>query len=99
MASLFPTPASPVLASLATGLGVLSLGLQGEDVFINGKGYGWHSKQFHESLGVFFLGGVFFGKGKILEKVGGRAVAETVGAKAAGAVEDGVVAPIGALTW
>ncbi|PCG81412.1 hypothetical protein CIB93_35565, partial [Streptomyces sp. WZ.A104] len=96
VAALFPTPASPVLGGLAFGAGLISWGLQGVSAGLSGWGYGWDSSQFHQALGLFVVGGVFFGKGRLFSKFG---VAEEIGAKVSGVVSDAATTVVGWLTW
>nr|WSZ99605.1 hypothetical protein OH820_31680 [Streptomyces sp. NBC_00857] len=94
--AMFSGPFAPVLGSLALGAGVISWGLQGVSSIFAGAGYGWDSSEFHQALGIFIVGGVFFGKGAIFRKLG---LAEEVGAKVSGVVSDTATTVVGWLTW
>ncbi|MFE9461183.1 ALF repeat-containing protein [Streptomyces californicus] len=96
VAALFPTPASPVLGGLAFGAGLISWGLQGVSAGLAGWGYGWDSSEFHQALGLFVVGGVFFGKGRLFSKFG---MAEEIGAKVSGVIGDTATTIIGRITW
>ncbi|MCW8216004.1 ALF repeat-containing protein, partial [Streptomyces griseolus] len=95
LASFIPW-ATPVAGPIAVTTGIASWGLQGVSAVLSGFGYGWDSSEFHSALGMFVIGGMFFGKGKLFSKFD---VAEAVGAKVSGIVGDTVTTVVGWLTW
>lgn len=86
----------PPLAPFAVGAGYVSWGLQGVSAVLSGFGYGWDSSEFQSALGLFVLGGAFFGKASVFKKFG---LAEEVGAKVSSVVSDATTTVIGWLTW
>ncbi|MGX1403969.1 ALF repeat-containing protein [Streptomyces ambofaciens] len=98
-ALLFP-PAAPALLAAAGAVGLVSWGLQGTSALLHGIADNWQGSDFHSALGMFAVGGIFLGKGKLLSKFGGLDdVAENVGAKISGAVSDATTTVVGWLTW
>ncbi|MEU3144186.1 hypothetical protein ABZ676_07520, partial [Streptomyces sp. NPDC006999] len=106
IAALIPggQPVAAVLGGVSLVAGGVSLVAGGINVIATGFSAGWWGDDFNKSLGTFALSAMFFGKGRAIswasKKVPGLSgIADEVGTKLSGFLEDTTTAAIGLLNW
>ncbi|MEU2184717.1 hypothetical protein ABZ579_28490, partial [Streptomyces thermolilacinus] len=97
-------PVAAFLGGVSVVAGGISVLAGGVNVIATGFSAGWGSADFNKSLGTFAVSALFFGKGRALSWASKRVeglsgVADEVGAKVSGFLEDTATAAIGWLNW
>ncbi|MFE2040201.1 hypothetical protein ACFXAZ_04570, partial [Streptomyces sp. NPDC059477] len=93
-----------LLGAISVVAGGVSVVAGGVNVIATGFATGWGSDEFNKSLGLFATSALFFGKARALDwasdRVSGLAgIADEVGTKVSGFLEDTTTAVLGWLNW